>query len=52
MVNRTLPIPGDHGHYMVSIAVFHQLHCLVRATPSLAIARAPAQLVCREIWLS
>ncbi|KAL1859592.1 hypothetical protein VTK73DRAFT_7565 [Phialemonium thermophilum] len=28
LVNRTLPIPGDHGHYMVSLSVFHQLHCL------------------------
>ncbi|QUC23351.1 uncharacterized protein UV8b_07592 [Ustilaginoidea virens] len=28
MVNRTLPIPGDHGYYVTSLDVFHQLHCL------------------------
>lgn len=27
--NKTLPIPNDDGHYIVSLSVFHQLHCLV-----------------------
>ncbi|KZS88506.1 hypothetical protein SISNIDRAFT_459735 [Sistotremastrum niveocremeum HHB9708] len=26
--NWTEPIPGDEGHYVVSLNVFHQLHCL------------------------
>jgi len=26
--NRTEPIPGDESHYIVSLDVFHQLHCL------------------------
>lgn len=29
LVNRTVPIPGDPGHYVVELNVFHQLHCLV-----------------------
>ena len=29
MYNKTLPIPDDPDHYIVSLAVFHQLHCLV-----------------------
>ncbi|KAJ8129036.1 hypothetical protein O1611_g4595 [Lasiodiplodia mahajangana] len=28
MDNKTLPIPGDKGGYVVQLAVFHQLHCL------------------------
>ncbi|KAE9987416.1 hypothetical protein EG328_002772 [Venturia inaequalis] len=28
LVNRTVPIPGDPGHYVVELNVFHQLHCL------------------------
>ncbi|KAI1121061.1 hypothetical protein F5Y10DRAFT_257089 [Nemania abortiva] len=28
MDNKTLPIPGDKGGYIVQLAVFHQLHCL------------------------
>ncbi|KAL9622777.1 MAG: hypothetical protein Q9160_002896 [Pyrenula sp. 1 TL-2023] len=28
MHNKTLPIPDDPEHYIVSLAVFHQLHCL------------------------
>lgn len=27
--NRTVPI-DDEGHYIVTLDVFHQLHCLVR----------------------
>ena len=27
--NKTLPIPNSDGHYVASLAVFHQLHCLV-----------------------
>lgn len=27
----SLPIPGDEDYYMISIEVFRQLHCLVRA---------------------
>jgi hypothetical protein len=30
MPNKTLPIPDDPEYYMTSLAVFHQLHCLVR----------------------
>jgi hypothetical protein len=29
LVNKTVPIPGDPGYYVVSLNVFHQLHCLV-----------------------
>lgn len=29
MENKTLPIPGPEGGYVVQLAVFHQLHCLV-----------------------
>ncbi|OAG13184.1 uncharacterized protein CC84DRAFT_1228221 [Paraphaeosphaeria sporulosa] len=28
LANRTSPIPGDEGHYVVILEVFHQLHCL------------------------
>ncbi|OJJ42007.1 hypothetical protein ASPZODRAFT_2129235 [Penicilliopsis zonata CBS 506.65] len=28
LVNRTVPIPDDPGYYVVSLNVFHQLHCL------------------------
>ncbi|KAL8243965.1 hypothetical protein R6Q59_010223 [Mikania micrantha] len=28
LVNRTVPIPGDPGYYIVSLDVFHELHCL------------------------
>ncbi|KAF2171774.1 hypothetical protein M409DRAFT_18008 [Zasmidium cellare ATCC 36951] len=28
LVNKTLPIPDDHGYYITSLSVFHQLHCL------------------------
>jgi hypothetical protein len=28
MPNKTLPIPDEPDHYMTSLAVFHQLHCL------------------------
>ncbi|KAF5325795.1 hypothetical protein D9611_000059 [Ephemerocybe angulata] len=28
LVNATRPIPGDEDHYVVSLDVFHQLHCL------------------------
>lgn len=31
MANKTLPIPDDNDHYIISLSVFHQLHCLVRA---------------------
>ncbi|KEQ93036.1 hypothetical protein AUEXF2481DRAFT_346840 [Aureobasidium subglaciale EXF-2481] len=30
MRNKTLPIPDDDSHYIVSLSVFHQLHCLNR----------------------
>ncbi|THG93993.1 hypothetical protein EW026_g7385 [Hermanssonia centrifuga] len=26
--NKTLPIPGDTGNYVVALSVFHELHCL------------------------
>ena len=29
MDNKTLPIPGQKGEYVIQLAVFHQLHCLV-----------------------
>lgn len=29
MENKTLPIPGPEGGYVVQLAVFHHLHCLV-----------------------
>ncbi|KAE9409710.1 hypothetical protein BT96DRAFT_806726, partial [Gymnopus androsaceus JB14] len=28
LVDKTVPIPGDEEHYIVSLDVFHQLHCL------------------------
>ncbi|KIX09227.1 uncharacterized protein Z518_00306 [Rhinocladiella mackenziei CBS 650.93] len=28
LANRTVPIYGDPGHYIVTLDVFHQLHCL------------------------
>ncbi|KAJ3714546.1 hypothetical protein DFJ43DRAFT_1103872 [Lentinula guzmanii] len=28
LVDKTLPIPGDDGNYIVTLEVFHQLHCL------------------------
>lgn len=37
MENKTLPIPNDDGHYIVSLSVFHQLHCLVMETPEMII---------------
>lgn len=27
--NKTAPIPGDDGYYIITLDVFHQLHCLV-----------------------
>ena len=30
LVNKTVPIPGEEGQYVVQLNVFHQLHCLVR----------------------
>ena len=30
LANRTVPITDDPGHYVVTLEVFHQLHCLVR----------------------
>lgn len=29
LVNKTVPIPGEPGQYVVQLNVFHQLHCLV-----------------------
>ena len=29
LANKTSPIPGDDGHYVVMLNVFHELHCLV-----------------------
>ncbi|EEP82687.1 predicted protein [Uncinocarpus reesii 1704] len=28
LVNKTVPIPDDPGHYAIALDVFHQLHCL------------------------
>ncbi|KAF8244400.1 hypothetical protein K440DRAFT_605131 [Wilcoxina mikolae CBS 423.85] len=28
LVNKTVPIPDDPGYYVVSLNVFHQLHCV------------------------
>jgi len=33
MDNKTLPIPGREGGYVIQLTVFHQLHCLV-VTPT------------------
>ena len=30
LINRTSEIPGDPGHYLTALDVFHQLHCLNR----------------------
>ncbi|CEJ81371.1 hypothetical protein VHEMI01501 [[Torrubiella] hemipterigena] len=35
MVNKTLPIPGQSDHYLISLSVFHQLHCLNRVRKGL-----------------
>jgi hypothetical protein len=37
LVNKTVPIPGDPGHYAISLSVFHQLHCLVRYIPCTSV---------------
>ena len=29
LANWTEPIPGDESHYVISLDVFHQIHCLV-----------------------
>jgi hypothetical protein len=29
MDNKTLPIPGREGGYVIQLTVFHQLYCLV-----------------------
>jgi hypothetical protein len=39
--NKTSPIPGDPGFYIVELDVFHELHCLVRDY----IPRAPSLLM-------
>ncbi|QLI69052.1 Oxidase ustYa [Metarhizium brunneum] len=28
LLNKTVPIPNDEGYYVVSLNVFHQLHCV------------------------
>ncbi|KAK8094990.1 hypothetical protein PG997_001675 [Apiospora hydei] len=28
LVNKTVPIPGEPGQYVIQLNVFHQLHCL------------------------
>ena len=28
LVDRTVPIPGEPGNYMITLSVFHHLHCL------------------------
>jgi hypothetical protein len=35
LVNKTVPIPDDPGYYVISLNVFHQLHCVVSCIPSL-----------------
>ena len=30
LVDKSVPIPGDPEHYIVTLTVFHDLHCLVR----------------------
>ena len=37
MENKTLPIPNDDGHYIVSLSVFHQLHCLVMEASAMIV---------------
>lgn len=32
LADRTVPIPGDPGQYIISLDVFHELHCLVNLT--------------------
>ncbi|VTT64839.1 unnamed protein product [Fusarium fujikuroi] len=32
LMNKTLPIPGEPGQYVIELNVFHQLHCLVGDT--------------------
>ncbi|KAK4182267.1 hypothetical protein QBC35DRAFT_396303 [Podospora australis] len=42
MDNKTLPIPGREGGYVVQLSVFHQLHCLVRLSrPTLFLHGQP-----------
>ncbi|RBR09849.1 hypothetical protein FVER53590_13633 [Fusarium verticillioides] len=28
LINKTIPIPGERGQYVIELNVFHQLHCL------------------------
>jgi hypothetical protein len=51
LVNRTVPIPGDPEHYVVSLSVFHQLHCLVgvprwHVSPFVRTANHYGQRIC------
>jgi len=32
LVDKTVPIPNDEDNYIVTLEVFHQLHCLVSYT--------------------
>lgn len=32
LMNRTVPIPGKPGEYVVTLNLFHDLHCLVSAS--------------------
>ena len=41
LVNRTVPIPGDPGQYIIALDVFHELHCLVSRDRFFAVTPSP-----------
>lgn len=47
LVNKTVPIPGEPGQYIVELNVFHQLHCLVSTSLPLCINNTTP--VCRVL---
>ncbi|KAJ4470470.1 hypothetical protein J3R30DRAFT_3711809 [Lentinula aciculospora] len=45
LVDKTVPIPGDEDNYIVTLEVFHQLHCLNLLRKSLYPDHYPTSLV-------
>ncbi|KAE9407446.1 hypothetical protein BT96DRAFT_914739 [Gymnopus androsaceus JB14] len=44
LVDKTVPIPGDEDNYIISLEVFHQLHCLNLLRKSLYPDHYPTEL--------
>lgn len=47
LVNKTLPLPGERGQYVIMLNVFHQLHCLV----GLVLLSDPRSYIVFEVLL-